>query len=234
MARPRATAEPQIVRIVARVPPNVAPNMRQCGTWHPRVAPLPPEHWCRNLDVLEVDVVSLLSRLFGLEDDSPTQPSSDTESVPRIIREVDRLDPSEARYLAAFAFVLARVANSDMKISKDEGRRMEEIVREIGGLSEAQAGLVVQITKSRQLLKGGTENYLVTREFNKISDREQKERLIHCLFEVSAADQSISLVEENEVRRIAEELQFDHREFSIIRSQYNTKRSILKGDAPQA
>jgi len=109
----------------------------------------------------------------------------------------------------------------------------EEIVREIGGLNEAQAGLVVQITRSRQMLKGGTENYLVTREFNKISDREQKERLLHCLFEVSAADQSISLVEENEVRRIAEELQFDHREFSIIRSQYNTKRSILKSDAPQ-
>ena len=62
---------------------------------------------------------------------------------------------------------------------------------------------------------------------------EQKERLIHCLFEVSAADKSISLVEENEVRRIAEELQLDHREFSVIRSQYNTKRSILKGDAPQ-
>jgi uncharacterized tellurite resistance protein B-like protein len=118
-------------------------------------------------------VVSLLSRLFGLEDNSPTQPSSDTETVRRIIREVDRLDPSEARYLAAFAFVLARVANSDMEISKDEGRRMEEIVHEIGGLNQAQAGLVVQIAKSQQLLKGGTENYLVTREFNKISDRER-------------------------------------------------------------
>jgi uncharacterized tellurite resistance protein B-like protein len=48
------------------------------------------------------------------------------------------------------------------------------------------------------------------------------------LFEVSGADESISLVEENEVRRIAEELQFDNREFSVIRSQYNAKRSILK------
>ena len=180
------------------------------------------------MNVLEDDVVSILSRLFGLEDDSPTQPSSDTETVRRIILEVERLDPSEARYLAAFAFVLARVANSDMEISKDEGRRMEEIVREIGGLNEAQAVLVVQIAKSQQLLKGGTENYLVTREFNKISDREQKERLIHCLFEVSGADESISLVEENEVRTIAEELQFDNREFSVIRSQYNAKRSILK------
>jgi len=182
----------------------------------------------RNLNVLEVDVVSFLSRLFGLEDNSPTRPSSDTETVRRIIREVDRLDPSEGRYLAAFAFVLARVANSDMEISTEEGQRMEEIVREIGGLNEAQAVLVVQIAKSQQLLKGGTENYLVTREFNKISDREQKERLVHCLFEVSGADESISLVEENEVRRIAEELQFDAREFSVIRSQYNAKRSILK------
>jgi len=173
-------------------------------------------------------VVSLLSRLFGLEDDSPNQPSSDTETVRKIIREVDRLDPSEARYLAAFAFVLARVANSDMEISEEEVRRMEEIVREVGGLSEAQAILVVRIATSQQLLTGGTENFLVTREFNKISDREQKERLLHCLFEVSAADESISLVEENEVRRIAEELQFDHREFSAIRSRYNAKRSILK------
>jgi len=185
-------------------------------------------HWRRHVKVLEVAVVSLLSRLFGLEDDSPNQPSSDTETVRKIIREVDRLDPSEARYLAAFAFVLARVANSDMEISEEEVRRMEEIVREVGGLSEAQAILVVRIATSQQLLTGGTENFLVTREFNKISDREQKERLLHCLFEVSAADESISLVEENEVRRIAEELQFDHREFSAIRSRYNAKRSILK------
>jgi len=56
-------------------------------------------HRQKNLGILEVDVVSLLSRLFGLEDNSPTQPSSDTETLRRIIREVDRLDPSEARHL---------------------------------------------------------------------------------------------------------------------------------------
>ncbi len=173
-------------------------------------------------------MVSFLSQLFGRKDDSEAQSSSDTETVRRISRQLDLLDPGEARYLAAFAFVLARVANSDMEISEDENRRMEEVVREVGGLTEAQAVLVVQIAKSQQLLKGGTENYLVTREFNRISDRDQKERLLHCLFEVSAADDSISLVEESEVRRIATELKFDHREFSAIRSLYNAKRSILK------
>lgn len=162
------------------------------------------------------------------KDDSSIQSSSDTETVRRITRELDRLDPDEARYLAAFAFVLARVANSDMEISEDETRRMEDVVRDVGGLTESQAILAVQIAKSQQLLKGGTENYLVTREFNKISDRDQKERLLHCLFEVSAADDSISLVEESEVGRIAGELKFEHRELVAIRSQYNAKRSILK------
>ena len=173
-------------------------------------------------------MISFLNKLFGRDDEPEAQASSDTETVRRITRELDRLDPDEARYLAAFAFVLARVANSDSQISEDESNRMEEVVRDVGELSEAQAVLVVQIAKSQQLLKGGTENYLVTREFSKISDREQKERLLHCLFEISAADDSISLVEENEVKTIAAELKFEHQEFSAIRVNYNEKRSILK------
>jgi len=172
-------------------------------------------------------VISFLNKLFGRDDDTQSTASIDTETVRRITAELDRLDPGEARYLAAFAFVLARVANSDAGISEDESRRMEEVVCEVGGLTEAQAVLAVQIAKSQQLLKGGTENYLVTREFNKIASREQKENLLHCLFEVSAADDSISLAEEDEVATIALEFKIEHKDFSAIRSRYNEKRSIL-------
>jgi len=171
---------------------------------------------------------SLLNKLFGGSANATTETSSDTETVRRIVGELDRLDPDEARYLAAFAFVLARVANADSEISADESRRMEQVVREVGGLTEPQAVLVVQIAKAQQQLKGGTENYLVTREFDRIASREQKEKLLHCLFEISAADDEISLVEENEVKTIANELKFEHREFSAIRSEYNEQRSILK------
>lgn len=175
-----------------------------------------------------VELGSFFSKLFAHEDDGSAGAASDTETVRRISRELDRLDPDQARYLAAFAFVLARVANSDSEISEDETRRMEEVVRDVGGLSEAQAVLAVQIAKAQQALKGGTENYLVTREFDKIASREQKERLLHCLFEISAADDEVSLVEENEIKTIAAELKFEHKEFSAIRSKYNEQRSILK------
>jgi len=171
---------------------------------------------------------NFFSQLFGLDEAPQSDPASDTETVRRIVREIDRLDPAQGRYIAAFAFVLSRVANADLNISEEEIGRMEEVVREVGVLEEAQAVLVVQIAKSQQSLLGGTENYLVTREFNKIANREQKERLLHCLFEVSAADDEISMVEENEVRKIAEEMRFDHREFSEIRSKYNEKRSLLR------
>jgi uncharacterized tellurite resistance protein B-like protein len=171
---------------------------------------------------------SFLNKLFGRDDDGPTQASSDTDTVRRIVGELDRLDPDEARYLAAFAFVLARVANADSNISDEESLRMEQVVRRVGGLTEPQAVLVVQIAKAQQQLKGGTENYLVTREFDQIASREQKEKLLHCLFEISAADDEISLIEENEVKTIANELRFEHKEFSAIRSQYNEQRSILK------
>ena len=171
---------------------------------------------------------SFFNTLFGLDSTPQKEPDNDTETVRRIVREIDRLEPAEGRFIAAFAFVLSRVANADLNISDEEIQRMEEIVHEVGGLDLAQAVLVVQIAKSQQALLGGTENYLVTREFNTIADREQKERLLHCLFEVSAADDDISLVEENEVRKIAEELRFDHQEFSAIRSKYNEKRRILR------
>jgi uncharacterized tellurite resistance protein B-like protein len=172
-------------------------------------------------------VIDFLNKLFGRDDDSNTR-ARDTETVRRIAAELDRLDPDEARYLAAFAFVLARVANSDSHISDEETRRMEAIVKSTGGLSEAQAVLAVQIAKSQQLLKGGTENYLVTREFAAVADREQKERLLHCLFEVSAADEEISLTEEDEVAIVAQELKIEHHDFSKIRSAFNEKRRVLR------
>ena len=51
--------------------------------------------------------------------------------------------------------------------------------------------------RRRAQLAGGTENFLVTREFKEIATREQCRELLDCLFAVSAADDSISGVEED-------------------------------------
>jgi uncharacterized tellurite resistance protein B-like protein len=158
---------------------------------------------------------------------------AETETVRRIVDALDRLDPERARYVAAFAYTLSRVARADLQVSREETLAMERIVRELGGLPEEQAILVVQMAKSQTALFGGTENFLVTREYNRIASREQKLALLECLFAVSAADRSISTVEDNEVRKISRELQLEHSDFIAARSAFREHLAVLKQSPPE-
>lgn len=168
-------------------------------------------------------------RFLGLQNEGVTSASTpETETIRKIARELDQLDPEQARYLAAFAAILSRVARADLQVSEEETRKMEQIAAEDGGLPERQAVLVVQIAKSQSLLLGGTENYLVAREFNKLATREQKLALLRCLFDVSAADDSISTVEDNVIRQIADELKLEHRDFIAVRSAFREHLAVLK------
>ena len=86
----------------------------------------------------------------------------------------------------------------------------------------------MEIAKRQSELSGGTENFLVTRELKEIATREQCRELLDCLFAVSAADDSISGVEETQIRQIASELGFSLEELVQIRSAWNDKREILR------
>lgn len=162
--------------------------------------------------------------LFGWRGDRKTQAraasSADTETVRKIAAALDRLDPERARYVAAFAYILSRVARADLRISDEELEEMERLVQEKGGLPEEQAVMVVQMAKTQSILFGGVENFLVTREFDKIATREQKIALLHCLFGVSAADESISSAEDTTIRAIAGELHLDHADFISVKSAH--------------
>ncbi len=169
-----------------------------------------------------------LLRLLGLSD--AEQPESrDTATVRRIAAELDKLDPGEARFLAAFAYVLARVAHADYEVSEDEVREMERRVRELSDLGESQAALVVQIAKTQAVTLGATENYVVTRQFREVSTREQRLSLLRCLFAVAAADDSISEAENTEITLIARELGLTQPEIVAARSVYRDKLAVLKG-----
>ncbi|MEO1087914.1 MAG: TerB family tellurite resistance protein, partial [Acidobacteriota bacterium] len=150
-------------------------------------------------------------------------------SVRRIVAKLEDLEPERARRIAAFAYLLGRVAHADLDISDEETAAMEKLVREVGQLPDDQALLVVEIAKMQNRLFGGTESFKVAREYRELTPKEERERLLHCLFAVSAADDVISGAEEAEVRKIAEELGFSHREFIAVRSQYNDRRSVIQG-----
>lgn len=158
-----------------------------------------------------------------------TDEAGQTDTVRRIVSELESLPPDKARFLAAFAYILGRVANADAHISQEETRKMEEIVSRFGQLPKEQSILIVQIAKSQNQLFGSTEDYVVTREFKEISTVKERSELLHCLFAVSAADDSISAAEEAQVRQIASELGINHSDYINARSAYSDKREVLRG-----
>jgi len=158
----------------------------------------------------------------------PPSASAETESVRRITNVLDQMEPDRARYIAAFAYILSRVARSDQEVSSEETRLMEEIVAKQGDFAEEQAIIVVQMAKMQSTLFSGIEDYVVTREFNGIATREQKVALLHCLFAVSAANHSISNLEDAAIRQIARELKLTHKDYIEVRLHYRDHLDVLK------
>jgi uncharacterized tellurite resistance protein B-like protein len=168
-----------------------------------------------------------LRKLLKIDSGAATD-ANDTATVRRIAAELEALPPAEARFLAAFAYVLARVARADLEISSEESEKMIALVRACSSLSEAQALLVVQMAKTSAIVLGGTENYLVTRQFKEISNPAQRLDLLRCLFAVAGADRSISHVENTEITAIGLELGFGGEEVASVRAAFRDQLSVLK------
>ena len=172
-----------------------------------------------------------LLRLLGLaEETTPLRAidDDDTDTMRRIAAELEALPETRASHLAAFAYILGRVAHSDSNFSEAETLKMQEIVSGLGRLPEAQAVLVVEIAKNQVRLFGSTENFLVTRRFREMASPDQRVELLDCVFAVSAADQSISVLEEAQAGQIAKELGLNHDEFVAARITYQEHLETLK------
>lgn len=161
------------------------------------------------------------------ENDKPDS-ASQTETVRQIVEALDDLDQERARYIASFAYILGRVAHADLEISDEETGEMERLVVEYGGIPEEQALIVVQMAKTHNQLFGGTESFLVTREFSQQTSHQDKMALLECLFAVSASDESISSQEDSEIRKIAGELLLTHQDFLAARSRYSKHLEVLR------
>ena len=176
--------------------------------------------------------MSILEFLGWGKSNAAEESSAETETVRKIVDRLDHLPEDRARYVAAFAFMLSRVAHADLDISDEETRAMEQIVVD-AGLPEDQAIIVVQLAKTQSRLIGGTENYLVAKEFNRLATREQKLALLDCLFAVGAADESISSTEDHVVRQIADELELEHADFIAVRRRFREQLGVFRNpDAP--
>lgn len=173
-------------------------------------------------------------RFLGLGD-SPAPPESrpapvagETDTVRQIVARLESLPPERARILAATSYILARAANADLAISAEETAAMERLLAEGGGLDEPQAVLVVEMAKLQARTVGGTEDYLVTRQFREIASAEQRLALLRACYVVGAADDAITSAETGTLDEIARELDVDREDVARVRAEFADKLVALR------
>lgn len=172
--------------------------------------------------------MSLLKRFLGI-DVQDERPISQSKTLDQVIATLDSLPKERAHYLAAFAYVLGRVAHADLRIEDREVDAMVRATSSLGNLSESEAKLVVEITLDRARDEGGTSNYLITRDFRKIASREQRLGLVECLYAISAADGTISTTESAEVLKIAIELGLSRAENNAVKAGWKSHLAEFQG-----
>lgn len=150
------------------------------------------------------------------------------QAIRQIADSLDRMEPEKARYVAAFGYILCRVASADLEISREETEQMERVLVELGNLEKSEAILVIQMAKTQNLLFGGTQNYIVTKEFERLASYDQKLALLECLFAVSAADDSISTAENTVIGQIADELKIERSDVVRIRTRFREQLEVLR------
>jgi tellurite resistance protein len=154
--------------------------------------------------------------------------AGDTATVRRIVAKLEAMPPDQARLIASAAYTLARAANADLDISDDETAAIERELQANEALDEATAVLVTEMAKLQAKTVGGTEDYVVTREFKALADDAQRLVVLRACFAVMAANGTISAEENATVNQIAAELDIDQATLNGIRAEYHEQLSSVQ------
>jgi len=154
--------------------------------------------------------------------------AGETATVRRIVARLEEMPPQQARLVASAAYTLARAAHADLKITPEETAVIEQELQAHGQLDEPTAVLVTEMAKLQANTVGGTEDYVVTREFTNLASEQQRIDVLRACFAVGAASGSISAEESAVVNQIASELKLDTDLISSIRAEFHERLSSVQ------
>jgi len=158
----------------------------------------------------------------------PPSADGDTATVRRIVAKLEAMPLEQARLIASAAYTLARAANADLSISDEETAAIERELQANEALDEATAVLVTEMAKLQAKTVGGTEDYVVTREFKVLATQDQKVQVLRACFAIGAANGTISAEETAVVNEIAGELDIDDATLNAIRADYHEQLSSVQ------
>jgi tellurite resistance protein len=160
--------------------------------------------------------------------DAASTTAGETATVRRIVARLEQLPTDQARLVASAAYTLARAAQADLEISPEETAVIERELQAHEALDEPTAVLVTEMAKLQARTVGGTEDYVVTREFAALANEAQRTDVLRACFAVGAASGSISAEETAVLNQIANELALDTDVVNSIRGEFHERLSAVQ------
>jgi uncharacterized tellurite resistance protein B-like protein len=135
----------------------------------------------------------------------------------------------DTKYVTGFAGLLGKVAYADMEISEEEIAKIRSVLGKTLGLKESQVASIVEILRKHSIQLFSIEDYRYVRMINQACDKEQKMALIEAMFEVAAADESVSSEEDSAIYIVSKGIGLSHKEFVTVRARFKHTLEVLKG-----
>lgn len=154
--------------------------------------------------------------------------AGDTATVRRIVARLEEMPAERARFIASAAYTLARAANADQEISAEETVEIERALQANGAVDEATAVLVTEMAKLQARTVGGTEDYVVTREFRNLASESQRLDILRACYAIGAASGTISAEENAVVNEIGRELDLDPAAVNAVRAAFHERLSAVQ------
>ncbi len=168
-----------------------------------------------------------LLRFLGLGGDGAGR-NAEPASLIEIGESLDSLPPEDARLAAAFAYLLARVAGADLRIEDPERSSIAERLEAFGGMGTEQSRLLADTAVRAAELHGASDDHLVARAFRDMTEHDERLRLLRCLYAVAASDETISVVEDNEIFEVATAIGVSRRDVIALRSEWKQYLGSMK------
>jgi uncharacterized tellurite resistance protein B-like protein len=159
--------------------------------------------------------MKLFQKLFG-NVDSKDPRTKDLREVEALFAAVSGND---AKYLACFSLLLAKVADADNEITDGERARIKVLLAKYADLNPAYAE-VVSTTALKTTLAKSVDLKLICDELNTCTNKEQRKNVMRsCLY--VATDDGISETETQEMHVIACMLKFTDGEWETLLAEFN-------------
>lgn len=168
-----------------------------------------------------------LLRFLGL---SGSTAGRDVEpaSLVAISARLEALPDEESRFIAAFAYLLARIAGADLRTDQAEREAITARLEALAKIAHDQATLLAETAIQAAKSHSASDDHLVARAFRDMTEDPERIRLLRCLYAVAAADQHISTREDNEIFEIANAIGVRRLDIIALRSEFREQLGTLK------